>query len=145
MEISVTENDRTWSLTLQPHDTQGIERLTIHLHMNDSEDTQESPGDAPLKIEPATPSRQEEPKALLPSEEACPADEPKKEAQAQPAPRETLSTEEAGEYLHLSPKTLETMRSRGGGPPYVKLGRRVLYRKRDLEEWLASKVRLSTS
>lgn len=72
-------------------------------------------------------------------------DEQAKPAAKAPALKETFSTEEAGEFLHLSPKTLETMRSRGGGPPYVKFGRRVIYRRKDLEEWLAERVRHSTS
>lgn len=70
---------------------------------------------------------------------------PEEEAKAQPGVKDTLNTEQAAEYLHLSPKTLETMRSRGGGPPYVKFGRRVIYRRKDLEAWLAERVRHSTS
>ena len=56
-----------------------------------------------------------------------------------------LSTRDAAEYLGLSPKTLETNRTRGGGPPFVKLGRRVVYRRGDLDAWLAERVRQSTS
>lgn len=36
--------------------------------------------------------------------------------------------------------TLETMCSRGGGPPFMKAGRRVLYRVADVETWLATKL-----
>ncbi len=56
-----------------------------------------------------------------------------------------LSTLAAAEYLGLSPATLETLRCRGGGPPFVKLGRRVVYRREDLEAWLAEGRRSSTS
>ncbi len=56
-----------------------------------------------------------------------------------------LSTPLAAEYLGLSPATLETLRTRGGGPPFVKLGRRVVYRREDLEAWLAQGRRRSTS
>lgn len=56
-----------------------------------------------------------------------------------------LSTPAAAEYLGLSPATLETMRSRGGGPPFVKLGRRVVYQREDLDAWLAERRRTSTS
>jgi hypothetical protein len=56
-----------------------------------------------------------------------------------------LSTPLAAEYLGLSPATLETLRSRGGGPPFVKLGRRVVYRREDLETWVRESRRLSTS
>ncbi|MDY7093778.1 MAG: helix-turn-helix domain-containing protein [Acidobacteriota bacterium] len=65
----------------------------------------------------------------------------------------TVSLEEPGayttplaaEYLGLSPATLETMRSRGGGPVFVKLGRRVVYRREDLDEWLTKNRKRSTS
>ncbi len=50
------------------------------------------------------------------------------------------TTPVAAEYLGLSPATLETLRSRGGGPPFVKLGRRVVYRQVDLDRWLEERV-----
>lgn len=56
-----------------------------------------------------------------------------------------LSTPLAADYVGLSPATLETMRVRGGGPAFVKLGRRVVYRREDLDEWLHQRRRLSTS
>ena len=56
-----------------------------------------------------------------------------------------LPTPEAAASTGMSPKTLETMRCRGGGPPFVKLGRRVVYRREDLDVWLAVRVRKSTS
>lgn len=66
-----------------------------------------------------------------------------------PDPPEHLSdvfdTKGAGRHLGLSPATLTTMRTRGGGPPFVKLGRRVVYRRSDLDTWLAKRVRKSTS
>jgi excisionase family DNA binding protein len=52
---------------------------------------------------------------------------------------------EAAEVLRLSERTLERMRLTGLGPAYVKAGRRVLYRQADLEAWVASQVRASTS
>jgi excisionase family DNA binding protein len=52
---------------------------------------------------------------------------------------------EAAEVLRLSERTLERMRLTGLGPAYVKAGRRVLYRSADLEAWVASQVRTSTS
>lgn len=68
-------------------------------------------------------------------------DEPKAEGDE----HTVLPTEHAARYLGLSPKTLETLRTRGGGPPFLKLGRRVVYRKTDLDTWLAARVRRSTS
>lgn len=56
-----------------------------------------------------------------------------------------LTTPLAAKYLGLAPATLETLRSRGGGPPFVKLGRRVVYRREDLDAWLQERVRKSTS
>jgi excisionase family DNA binding protein len=66
-------------------------------------------------------------------------------ASTEEAERTVLPTETAATYLGLSPKTLETLRTRGGGPPFLKLGRRVVYRKADLDTWLAARVRRSTS
>ena len=56
-----------------------------------------------------------------------------------------LDTPMAAEYLGLSPATLETMRSRGGGPRFSKLGRRVVYRREELDRWLEERSRRSTS
>lgn len=51
----------------------------------------------------------------------------------------------AAAYLCISHRTLQGRRVRGDGPPYVKLGARVLYRKTDLDDWIESKIRRSTS
>jgi Helix-turn-helix domain len=56
-----------------------------------------------------------------------------------------LSTSEAADALRLSPRTLERLRLVGGGPVFVKAGRRVLYREPDLAAWIESRVRGSTS
>ena len=56
-----------------------------------------------------------------------------------------LTTAEASEYLRLSARTLESWRLHGGGPRYVKLGARVLYRQGDLEAWVSDQARTSTS
>ena len=45
----------------------------------------------------------------------------------------------------LSVRTFEALRLRGGGPPYVKLGRAVRYRRDDVLAWAAGKLRRSTS
>jgi len=52
-------------------------------------------------------------------------------------PETMLTTAEAAEYCGLSRRTLEKRRGSGGGPRYLKLGRLVKYRVRDLEEWIA--------
>ncbi len=62
---------------------------------------------------------------------------------------EVASPAETSHITNVPVKTLESMRSRGGGPPFVRLtpGKRgrVGYRRRDLFEWLATRVRRSTS
>jgi hypothetical protein len=56
-----------------------------------------------------------------------------------------LTAREAAVWLRLSLRSLERLRLVGGGPVYVKAGRRVLYRQADLDTWIASRVRASTS
>jgi len=58
---------------------------------------------------------------------------------------EMNTTEEAASYLRLQKQTLECWRLRGVGPVFVKLGRRVVYRRRDLERFIAERERRSTS
>jgi predicted DNA-binding transcriptional regulator AlpA len=56
-----------------------------------------------------------------------------------------LSVEEAATYTGLSASTLNKLRVYGGGPAYLKLGQRVVYVSDDLDAWLGSKRRRSTS
>lgn len=58
---------------------------------------------------------------------------------------EAIGVKEAAGVVGLSPATLNTLRSRGGGPPFYKLGRRVVYRVADLRAWLDSKQVTSTA
>jgi hypothetical protein len=52
-----------------------------------------------------------------------------------------FNTIEAAIYLGgLKPGTLEAWRSLGKGPRYLKIGRRVLYEARDLDDFAASKA-----
>ena len=46
---------------------------------------------------------------------------------------------EAAEYIGCSPETLATWASRGGGPPYLRIGRKVVYLQSDLDVWMASR------
>lgn len=52
---------------------------------------------------------------------------------------ELLTTEEAADYLRMNAHTLRVWRSRlrPGGPPFVKIGRRVRYRAASLAAWAA--------
>ena len=52
---------------------------------------------------------------------------------------------EAAEYVRHAPQTLAKLRCYGGGPRYIKSGRLVLYARADLDAWLESKKRASTS
>ena len=56
-----------------------------------------------------------------------------------------LPVSEAAQFTGLSKSTLDKLRVSGGGPIYLQLGRRVLYDVADLEAWLISKRRSSTS
>jgi excisionase family DNA binding protein len=52
---------------------------------------------------------------------------------------------EVAEIIRVSERTLERWRLTGNGPPFCKLGRRVLYRRGDLDEWVAAHILHSTS
>jgi excisionase family DNA binding protein len=63
-----------------------------------------------------------------------------------PSPRRRmLRTREAATYTGLAKSTLEKLRVRGGGCPYIRVGRVVVYDPTDLDAWLASHRRTSTS
>jgi predicted DNA-binding transcriptional regulator AlpA len=50
-----------------------------------------------------------------------------------------LRVREAADHVGLSKSTLDKLRVYGGGPLYLKLGRRVVYDAIDLDTWLAGK------
>jgi hypothetical protein len=57
-----------------------------------------------------------------------------------------LATPEAASYLGLGVGTLEKDRVYGRlGIPFIKMGKRVAYDRRDLEEWKRARKRCSTS
>lgn len=58
---------------------------------------------------------------------------------------DVFDTERAARRLGLSASTLEKLRCMGGGPAYLKLGRRVVYEARDLDDWKAARRTHSTS
>jgi predicted DNA-binding transcriptional regulator AlpA len=51
----------------------------------------------------------------------------------------------AAHYTGQSRSRLEKLRCFGGGPEFIKLGRRVVYDSADLDLWLAGQKRRSTS
>jgi predicted DNA-binding transcriptional regulator AlpA len=61
------------------------------------------------------------------------------------APRLKFRAPQAAEYLGVSASTLAKWRVRGDGPPYAKHGGVVIYDQSDVDNWLASLKRQSTS
>ncbi len=53
---------------------------------------------------------------------------------------EVMTTIEAAAYVGLKKPTMERFRFLGQGPVYCKLGGAVRYRKKDLDEWLDSRL-----
>jgi predicted DNA-binding transcriptional regulator AlpA len=60
-------------------------------------------------------------------------------------PQRYLRTPEAARFVGLSIRTLEKHRIYGTGPRYSKLGGRVVYRVEDLQAWVDSGAKASTS
>lgn len=61
------------------------------------------------------------------------------------APHTKLVTEDAAAYVGSARKTLEKYRVVGGGPPFIKNGRKVVYQVSDLDRWIDARRRNSTS
>lgn len=60
-------------------------------------------------------------------------------------PQPALYTEQAATFLGLAESSLEKMRCYGGGPKFIKMGKRVTYRLQDLEAYQSERVMASTS
>lgn len=59
---------------------------------------------------------------------------------------EPLQDESAiSKLLDCEVKTLQAWRCRGGGPPFIRVGRLVRYRPQDVEAWITSRRVSSTS
>ena len=58
---------------------------------------------------------------------------------------EYLTTKQAAHYLAMSHQWLEISRHNGSGPPYIKLGRAVRYKRSDLDEYMTSARRQHTA
>ncbi len=56
-----------------------------------------------------------------------------------------LTTDELATATHNSPRTYERWRMVGSGPAFVKIGKRVGYRKSAVEAWLKERTRRHTS
>ena len=85
------------------------------------------------------------PNNVAPSPLAAPFEEPD-ERPIRNHPEAMLTTTQAAGVLGLSPRTLEQLRVKGGGPNYFALGKRAIrYRRHALESWLGARARKSTS
>jgi len=49
-----------------------------------------------------------------------------------------IDTEELAKALGVSPRTVDTWRTAGEGPDYIKIGAQVRYRESDVEQWLST-------
>lgn len=57
-----------------------------------------------------------------------------------------MRTADAATYCGLAPATMEGLRCRGGGPLFIKYGRKaVRYRVQDLDRWMEERAVASTS
>ena len=56
-----------------------------------------------------------------------------------------LSTEDLAKEFPLCKSSWAKLRMTGRGPAFIKAGRRVFYRRGDVEAWLNARVRHSTS
>lgn len=56
-----------------------------------------------------------------------------------------LCTRQVAEILSVSPAFLNKLRSKGGGPVFVRVGRAVRYRQCDLETWVSRNRRANTA
>ena len=59
--------------------------------------------------------------------------------------RHLLSVEDAAAFLSLSRATLNKWRVHGGGPEFIRIGRRIFYRRATLDRFIAEKTYPHTS
>lgn len=58
---------------------------------------------------------------------------------------EFMNVDQAASYLNISKSYLDKSRVRGDGPPFSKIGQRVIYRKQALDDFARAAERASTS
>jgi len=56
-----------------------------------------------------------------------------------------LTEVQTADLLNISIRTLQAWRVRGGGPRFVRAGRAIRYRRRDLLTWMEQNTAISTS
>src|SRR6185312_15217515 len=60
-------------------------------------------------------------------------------------PTAVMTPPQAARYIGLSVATLAKARCWGGGPVYLRLGRKIAYARADLDAWLAARRAKNTS
>lgn len=55
------------------------------------------------------------------------------------------NTSATSAYTSIPISTLETLRVRGGGPTFIKTGKKVLYDLNDVDEYMLQRKQISTS
>ena len=58
--------------------------------------------------------------------------------------KDVMNEKQAAEYIDQKPGTLRQWRSNAKGPAYHKKGRRIFYKKTDLDAWMAAGRRFTT-
>jgi excisionase family DNA binding protein len=78
---------------------------------------------------------------------ASDGEQPRKRERASPPghTKSRLTVKQAAEYIGIAKSTLDKMRVAGGGPRFIKIGKRVLYDKADLDAWIEAQKRRSTA
>jgi excisionase family DNA binding protein len=59
--------------------------------------------------------------------------------------QEFLTPKQAAAYLRVSKSYLDKLRVYGGGPKFLRFGRKILYRRSDLDRWVEQRCFGSTS
>lgn len=59
--------------------------------------------------------------------------------------QENMTSIEVAEYTRLSKKTIDTYRGKGTGPKFIKLGRKVFYKKSDVDAWIEENSGLTST
>ncbi|HEX8944812.1 MAG TPA: helix-turn-helix domain-containing protein [Gemmatimonadaceae bacterium] len=59
--------------------------------------------------------------------------------------KELMTTGETSQYVRHAVQTLAKWRCYGLGPRYVRVGRSILYDRADVDAWLETRMRRSTS